>query len=101
RNMTADAMRLRALADALDERHGALTGRAPRLRLVAAEEAMGTEAEKAAILTAIRDKAMIADRVGLAATARHWRELFAVVLARPAGEIVLATHLSDEPMRVP
>lgn len=59
---------------------------------------MATEQEKAAILTAIRSKAMIADRVGLKATAQGWRDLFAAVIARPAGEIVLASHLADQPL---
>ena len=36
-HLAADARALRKLADALDERRNALTGSAPRLRLVAAE----------------------------------------------------------------
>lgn len=36
-HLARDAATLRALADALDERREALTGRAPRLRLIAAE----------------------------------------------------------------
>jgi hypothetical protein len=37
RHLASDARVLRAVAEALDERCEALTGRAPRLRLVAAE----------------------------------------------------------------
>ncbi len=59
---------------------------------------MATDAEKAAILTAIRNKAMIADRHGLSATAKSWRDLFAVVMARPAGEILLASRIAEQRM---
>lgn len=48
-----------------------------------------TEQEKAAVLTAIRTKIEIADRVGLKATAQSWRELYLNVGAKPAAEIVM------------
>jgi hypothetical protein len=59
---------------------------------------MATEAEKAAILTAIRDKAKVADSIGLKATAQNWRDLFDVVMRRPAGEILLASRIVEKPM---
>lgn len=51
-----------------------------------------TEKEKAAVLAAITSKIVIAENIGLNATARSWRELYMNVLARPAAQIVIANR---------
>jgi hypothetical protein len=48
------------------------------------------EQQKQAILADIANLAAVADRNGLEATARWWRELYNNVVVRPAGEIILA-----------
>lgn len=49
-----------------------------------------TEKEKAAVLSGIKSKILIAENIGLMATGRSWRELYMHVLAKPADQILLA-----------
>jgi hypothetical protein len=49
-----------------------------------------TEQQKRTILADIANLAAIADRNGLDATARWWRELYGNVAVRPSAEMILA-----------
>jgi len=56
-----------------------------------------TEDEKQQQLASIAERAAIAERNGLMHTAKSWRDLYTIVLMRPAGEIVFASRLMDKP----
>jgi hypothetical protein len=56
-----------------------------------------TEEEKQYQLARIAKLAAIAELNGLMHTAKSWRELYTIVLMRPAGEIVFASRLMHKP----
>ena len=56
-----------------------------------------TEQQKRAALASIAERAAIAERAGLMATVKSWRELHWNVGCRPAAEIIMAERPSEVP----
>lgn len=56
---------------------------------------MASEDQKQAVLQAIRNKIEIAERSGLVATARSWRELHVNTESQSATEIIMAINAAE------